>query len=60
MTWSEAPPASPPAPPLDEGLGRPSLLEQVPHVGLGLSEPHGQQLGTLDGDGLSLVNERLT
>ena len=41
----------------DAGRGGPGLVEDVPHVGLGLSEPHGQQLGALDGDevGLTLV-----
>ena len=45
----------------DEGLGGPGLVEHVPHVGLGLSEPHGQQLGALDGDevGLALVGDGL-
>lgn len=41
--------------------GRPRLVKYVPHVGLRLSEPHGQQLGPLDGDkvGLALVGNGL-
>ena len=45
----------------DAGGGGPGLVEDVPHVGLGLSEPHGEQLGALDGDevGLALVSDGL-
>ena len=45
----------------DAGCGAPRLVEHVAHVGLGLSEPHGQQLGALDRDevGLALVGDGL-
>lgn len=33
----------------DAGGGRAGLLEELTHVGLGLSEPHGQQLGACSG-----------
>lgn len=38
------------------------LVENVSHVSLGFTEPHGQQLGTLDRDevGLALVGDRLS
>ena len=43
----------------DAGCGAPRLVEHVAHVGLGLSEPHGEQLRALDGDevGLTLVSD---
>ncbi len=46
----------------DVGRGGPGLVKDVPHVGLGLSEPHGQQLGALDGDevGRTLVSDGLS
>ena len=45
----------------DAGRGAPRLVEHVADVGLGLSEPHGQQLGALDRDevGLALVSDGL-
>lgn len=45
----------------DDGRGRSGLVEHVADVRLGLSEPHGQQLGTLDRDKvrLALVRDRL-
>ena len=41
----------------DAGGGLSGLLEDVADVGLGLAEPHGEELGPLDGDevGLALV-----
>mmetsp|Transcript_9838 Transcript_9838/g.25932 ORF Transcript_9838/g.25932 Transcript_9838/m.25932 type:complete len:320 (+) Transcript_9838:136-1095(+) len=37
------------------------LVEELAHVGFGLAEPHGEELGPLDGDevGLALVRHRL-
>merc|ERR1719161_2778691 len=53
----------------EEHAGRalPRLVEDLPHVGLGLPEPHGEQLGALHGDEVRLAlvrdglrQERLT
>lgn len=43
------------------GRGSTSLVEELAHVGLGLTEPHCEQLGTLDADevGLALVGNGL-
>merc|ERR1719499_1424172 len=45
----------------DARCSAPGLVEHVPHVGLGLSEPHSEQLRALDGDevGLALVGDGL-
>merc|ERR1719352_223940 len=39
----------------------PGLVKHIPHICLGLSKPHGQQLWTLDGDevGLALIGNGL-
>jgi hypothetical protein len=41
----------------DTRCGSTSLVKDIADIGLGLSEPHGKELGTLDGDevGLALV-----
>jgi hypothetical protein len=45
----------------DTRSGGPSLVEDFADIRLGLSEPHGEKLRTLDGDevGLALVCNRL-
>ena len=45
----------------DAGSGLAGLLEDVADVGLGLAEPHGEELGSLDRDevGLALVGDGL-
>ena len=45
----------------DAGGGLAGLLEDVTDIGLGLTEPHGEELGALDGDevGLALVGNGL-
>ena len=42
-------------------MSSPGLVKHIPHVCLRLSEPHGEQLGALDGDevGLALVSDGL-
>merc|ERR1719399_1436284 len=72
MTRSPAPPASPPDEPRarygvelveEEDARRRAarLVEELANVGLGLAEPHREELGALDRDevGLALVGDRL-